>query len=144
MYQRDSQLSCSCHLHEHWGIVLMCLQPWLEWRRSKLYWYVKWRISVLQNDIIQSINGKILLFKIELRIVNYICISLIPIHKTCSCCNLTYSPSAHCSEIFGQSSICVITDFFAESDFCRFSLEISSNNSICSTIMQKKNNFTPR
>ena len=70
--------------------------------------------------------------------IYYISISLIPIHKTCSSCNLTYSPSAHCSEIFGQSSICFTTDFLAESDFCRISSEISSNNSICSTIMPKK------
>ena len=70
--------------------------------------------------------------------IYYISISLIPIHKTCSLCNLTYSPSAHCSEIFGRSSICVMTDFLAESDFCRFYSEIPSNNSICSTIMKTK------
>ena len=70
--------------------------------------------------------------------IYYISICLNPIHKTCSSCNLTYSPSAHCSEIFRQSSICFITDFFAESDFSRISSEISSNNSIWSTIMPKK------
>ena len=70
--------------------------------------------------------------------IYYISIYLIPIHKTCSSCNLTYSPSAHCCEIFALSSICVIRDFLAESDICRFYSEISSNNSICSTIMKTK------
>ena len=66
----------------------MCLQPWLEWRRSKLHWYVKLKNSVLHNYILQFIDGKILLLEIKLGIFNYLSISMILIHKTCSSRNL--------------------------------------------------------
>ena len=76
--------------------------------------------SVPQNYILHFIAGKILLLQVKLRNFNYLNISLIPIHKTCSSCNLTYPASGHCREICGQSSIREIRVSLAESNSVHF------------------------